>query len=502
MRLLPVDPQTLLMLLTALPLVGLLLWVFARHCGIAIGLLLAAPVWSVAVDGQTASLDLGVRLYPADILTACALCVAAARLPRRDLWARSGLLPVLVLVALAGWSTVRGVAAFGVEAAGNDARVYFWHFLAFALYVATLPLSAPLSRVVPRAWLASAAAYVLLSVVGWLGRGLHSLTTHVAVDGVTVDPRPVPAGAALVIAQGAMLLLYPPSHGRSGTASPEPGTSSEPGIRKAARRGVLAVPAAFVLLLLVALLQHRTVWVGAAAMAFGWWLLRPARAGQRMTSAIVGAVVLSFAALLYSIGAFGSIGASLTDSFNEAQGNRSSFVWRVLGWQELLSAARTPTQWLLGSPFGSGYERSIAGGLVTVSPHDYYLHLVLRLGLVGLVALLALYVVVWRRLGRGGEGNLALRLVIIGQLVLFVAYSAPPEQAVLLGWCLWQARASETDGAHRRSLAGAPAPPPGPVPGSAAGVPGPAARPGGGAVGAAPAPAGARWPDGHGRHGA
>ncbi|MFI1467787.1 O-antigen ligase family protein [Streptomyces wuyuanensis] len=497
MRLLPVDPQTLLVLLTALPLVGLLLWVFARHCGIAIGLLLAAPVWSVAVDGQTASLDLGVRLYPADILTACALCVAAARLPRRELWARSGLLPALVLVALAGWSTVRGVAAFGVEAAGNDARVYFWHFLAFALYVATIPLSAPLSRVVPRAWLASAAAYVLLSLVGWLGRGLHSLTTHMAVDGVTVDPRPVPAGAALVIAQGAMLLLCAPAHGRSGPASPEPGT------RKAARRGVLAVPAAFLLLVLVALLQHRTVWVGAVAMALGWWLLRPARAGQRMTSAIAGAVVLSFTALLYSIGAFGSIGASLTDSFNEAQGTRSSFVWRVLGWQELLSAARTPSQWLLGSPFGSGYERSIAGGLVTVSPHDYYLHLVLRLGLVGLVALLALYVVVWRRLGRGGEGNLALRLVIIGQLVLFVAYSAPPEQAVLLGWCLWQARASAADGARRPSLAdaGTPVPTPGHVPAPATGEPGPAARPDGGAVGAAPAPAGARRPGGHGRHG-
>lgn len=497
MRLLPVDPQTLLVVLAALPLVGLLLWVFARHCGIAIGLLLAVPVWSVAVDGQTASLDLGVRLYPADVLTACALCVAAARLPRRDLRARSGLLPVLVLVALAGWSTLRGVAAFGIEAAGNDARVYFWHFLAFALYVATLPLNAPLSRVVPRAWLASAAAYVLLSLAGWLGRGLHSLTTHVAVDGVTVDPRPVPAGAALVIAQGAMLLLCLPARGRSGPASSEPGT------RKAARRGVLAVPAAFLLLVLVALLQHRTVWVGAVAMALGWWVLRPARAGQRMTSAIAGAVVLSFAALLYSIGAFGSIGASLADSFNETQGTRSSFVWRVLGWQELLNAARTPMQWLLGSPFGSGYARSIEGGLVTVSPHDYYLHLVLRLGLVGLVALLALYVVVWRRLGRGGEGNLALRLVIIGQLVLFVAYSAPPEQAVLLGWCLWQARASEADAARRPSPAGAgtPAPPPGHVPAPATGVPGPAAVPGGDAVGAAPAPAGARWPGGHGRHG-
>lgn len=497
MQLLPVDPQTLLMLLTALPLVGLLLWVFARHCGIAIGLLLGTQVWVVAAGGQTASLDLGVRLYPADILTACALCVATARLPRRDLWTRSGLLPALVLVALAGWSTLRGVAAFGVEAAGNDARVYFWHFLAFALYVATLPLNAPLNRVIPRASLASAAAYVLLSLLGWLGRGLHSLTTHVAVDGVTVDPRPVPAGAALVIAQGAMLLLCRPAHGRSGPASSAPGT------RKAARRGVLAVPAAFLLLVLVALLQHRTVWVGAVAMALGWWMLRPARAGQRMTSAIAGAVVLTFAALLYSIGTFGSIGASLTDSFNETQGTRSSFVWRVLGWQELLNAARTTMQWLLGSPFGSGYARSIEGGLVTVSPHDYYLHLVLRLGLVGLVALLALYVVVWRRLGRGGEGNLALRLVIIGQLVFFVAYSAPPEQAVLLGWCLWQARASEAEAARRPSPAGTgtPAPTSGHVPAPANGVPRPAAVPGGGPVGAAPAPAGARRPGGHGRHG-
>ncbi|WP_351233399.1 O-antigen ligase family protein [Streptomyces sp. NPDC002133] len=436
MRHLPVDPHTLLTLFTALPLVGLLLWVFARHCGTAIGLLLGTQVWAVAAGGQTAALDIGVRVYPMDVLAVCALCVALVRLWRGGLTGHAGLLPLLTLVALTGWSTLRGIANFGLQAAGNDSRVYFWYFLAIALYTATAPLGTSLSRIVTRAWLASAAAYALLSLAGWAGRGLHSVTTRVTVDGVTVDPRPVPAGAALVLAQGAMLLLCPlvSASSTAGSSGHHPPTRT----RQARGRSLLAL----LLLVLVALLQHRTVWVAAAAMAIAWWVLRPARTGQRVASAIAGVTVLFSAVLLYSVGAFGAIGGALTDSFMETQGTHSTFVWRVLGWQDLLNAPRSAAQWLFGAPFGSGYERSIAGGLVTVSPHDYYLHVVLRLGLVGLGALLVLYVLAWRRSVQAGSGTLALRLAIIGQLVLFVAYSALPEQAVLLGLCLWQARVS------------------------------------------------------------
>ncbi len=445
----------LLLLLLAPGLLGMLLWVFARHCGIAVGLLLATQVWVVVAGGQRAAVDLGISLYPTDILDVCALGVALARVPRWGPRARAALAALAALLALTAWSTLRGAAVFGPQMAGNDSRVYFWHFFAVTFYLATAPLNAALIRTVTRAWLAAAAVYALCAVARWADRGLYASNAHLAVDGVAVDARPVPAAAALVLAQAAALLVL--TRRARPASRPDPAMSGAPaGARPAHRWGVGARHlAALALFALVVLLQHRTVWAAGAAMAVTWWLLRPSRGGQRLVSAGAGVLALCLAALLYAVGLFGAAGDALTASLAETQGTRSTFAWRVLGWQDLLAGPRSLAQWLLGAPFGSGYERFIGGGLVTVSPHDYYLHVVLRLGLAGLLALLVLYAHTWRRLAGGGAQTRALCVLLVSQLVLFVSYSAFPEQAVLLGLCLWRARLQA--GAGKRPGPSAPA---------------------------------------------
>lgn len=425
MRDLPIDPPILLTVFAAVALVGSVLWVFARHHATAIGLLLAVQVWTVAV-GPMAGFQAGITFYPADILAVGAFCTALGRLLLHGLPARAGLLPVLALAALTGWSTLYGIAAFGLQTAGNDSRVYFWYVLAAVLYTATAPPGAKLDRAVTRAWLTCAVVYAALCLADWAGAGLRPITDPVVIDGVAVDPRPVPAAAALVLAQSAVLLLFP-----LGSGSPALPT------RARAARWVPALALAFT----VILLQHRTVWAAAAAMALAGWALRPTRAGRAVSGAVV-AVAVCLAALANAYGAFGGVGGTLAASAGEAQNSHSTFTWRVVGWQDLLHAPRSLVQWLIGAPFGSGYQRLIAGHLVTVSPHDYYLHVGLRLGLVGLVLLLVVYALAWRQLSQRGPGVLALRVMIIGQLVFFVAYPAFPEQGVLLGLCLWQARAS------------------------------------------------------------
>ncbi|TKA11622.1 O-antigen ligase family protein [Actinacidiphila oryziradicis] len=414
----------MLLLLVGLTLAGNLLWVMARHSTIGVGLLLGVQVWTVAAGGQLPAMSLGVSIYPADALAICAFCIGVARLLRHGLPARAGMLPLLILIALAGWSAARGIATFGLQAVGNDGRGAFWCVLAAALYVATTPLSAALDRAVTRTWLASVAAYAVLCLVGWASIGLHPVTAHVTVGGVEVDPRPVPAAAALVLVQGAALLMCPLGADRTATA-----------LR---RRGKLL--GAAVLLAFIILLQQRSVWMAGGAMAVTWWALRPVRAGQRITSAVAGATALSMTALAFAVGAFGRIGGVLSDSAAETQGDHSTFAWRVLGWQDLLNEPRSLVQWLTGGPFGSGYDRYIKGALVAVSPHDYYLHVVLRLGLIGLMVLVVLYVLIWRQLIRSGYAVLALRLMIVGQLVFFVSFAASMEQGVLLGFCLWRAR--------------------------------------------------------------
>ncbi|MGW0611002.1 hypothetical protein [Streptomyces sp. NPDC002788] len=430
-------------LFVGLVLFGVLLWIFTQHCNAAIGLLLGVQVWMIVADGKIPVLDVGANIQPSDVLAACAMLVGGARLLRRSVPPRAELLLVLAVMCLIAWSIQRGVGAWGLQTAANDARVYFWHVFASALYVATAPLHAGRARAVVRLWLASAAAYAALSLFGWLDTGLHSVVDAATVGGEMHDPRPVPARSALVLAQSAVLLLCPLG---GGSSAPATTAESSPGPDRLGRKGPPnggrgKILPALLCLVFVVLLQHRTVWATTIVMAVVWWALVPVRAGQRLAYAAVAVLSSCVVALTFATSVFRGVGSVLADSFAETQDANSTFSWRVLGWQELMDGPKTLTEWLLGSPFGSGYDRWVGGVVISVSPHDYYLHVVLRLGVVGLLTLLTLYVLLWRQLGRGGKGTLALRLVVVSQLVLFVSYAPFPEQGVLLGLCLWRLRA-------------------------------------------------------------
>ncbi|MFI9342453.1 hypothetical protein ACIG0D_14425 [Streptomyces sp. NPDC052773] len=440
---LAVTSDITLTLFMGLALLAVLLWIFAQHCNTAIGLLLGVQVWMIAADGEIPVFDVGVTLHASDLLAACAMLVAGARLLRRGVPPRAELLLVLAVMCLIAWSIQRGVGPWGLQTAANDARVYFWQVFASVLYVATAPLHPGRGRAVVRLWLVSAAAYAALSLAGWLNTGLHSVVDAVTVGGVLYDPRPVPARSALVLAQSAVLLLCPLGGGSSGpntTAENGPGRD-RPGRKGRPDGGRGKILPALLCLAFVVLLQHRTVWATTIVMAVVWWALIPSRPGQRLAYAAAAVLSSCVAALTFAAGMFGGIGSVLADSFTETQSANSTFSWRVHGWQELMDGPKTLTEWLLGSPFGSGYDRWVGGVLISVTPHDYYLHVVLRLGVVGLLTLLTLYVLLWRRLGRGGNGTPALRLMVVSQLVLFVSYAPFPEQGVLLGLCLWQVRA-------------------------------------------------------------
>ncbi|MBA2945198.1 O-antigen ligase family protein [Streptomyces himalayensis] len=435
-----------------LALAALTLWIFARHSSTGIALLLAAQVWTTAARGQVPALDLGFNAYPVDLVAACAFLVACARLLRHGLPARAGVLLILGMIGLTAWSVVRGISVGGLLAAAHDSRVYFLQVFAFVLYVATAPLSAAAGRAVSRAWLAAAATYGLLSLAGWAGTGLHSASTAITFAGGTIDARPVSANAALILLQGAVLLLCPLASKPSAHGAAHNEKSS------ARRHHPVRIAMALLLLVFVILLQHRTVWAAAAAVAVMYWGLRPSQAGKRIIVAVAGGLVSCLTAVCFAVGAFGSVGSTLAATFAEAQQTHSTFTWRMLGWQDLLSASRSWVEWLLGAPFSSGYARTVEGGLTTVSPHNYYVHIVLRLGLVGLVLLLAMYALAWRRLPRSSPASLGLRLLIVSQLVFCVGYSLFPEQGLLLGLCLWRVRACMADRDPEKTLADMPTP--------------------------------------------
>ncbi|MER6059608.1 O-antigen ligase family protein [Streptomyces sp. NPDC001792] len=441
------DARALLItLLAASALTGGLLWILIRHHTLGVSLVLTVHAGSM-VDAPTSAVVLGVHVYPADVVTLCTASVGLGRLLVHGLPRRVGLLPLLGLTGLTLWSTLRGIASFGLQAAVNDARVSFWFTIAGALYIATMPANFCLERTVRRAWSTIALAYCVLCTTGWMRHGLHAVTERVTVQGTVVDPRPVPAAAALILAQAAVLLLYAPSdHSKKARASSVPDWLG--------RR----VPAV-VFLLFVVLLQHRTIWTVTVAMMMSGWALRRNTGGGRSVSFALASLSVSLALVAYRLGFFGTLGGTLASSAAEVQDPSSTFDWRVAGWRQLLATPASLVQWLSGMPFGSGYDRVVGGILVTVGPHNYYVHLTLRLGLVGVALLIAWYVLTWRRLRNEDPWTATLRVLMVGQLVFFITYSASPEQGVLLGLCVWCLRTRVADSTSGQTAPGKPAVP-------------------------------------------
>jgi hypothetical protein len=139
----------------------------------------------------------------------------------------------------------------------------------------------------------------------------------------------------------------------------------------------------------------------------------------------------------------GSVAASVEGSALEAIGaQRSTLLWRVEGWRVLLSDERLtePLDFLIGLPFGSGYLRTVFGSQIGVSPHNFYISIFLRMGVLGLLAFILLYIGCLRPLLAAARKEHAatapaqlLFVLLVTQLLFFVPYGPSYEQGMLLG---------------------------------------------------------------------
>ncbi|MGW0884294.1 O-antigen ligase family protein [Streptomyces sp. NPDC002671] len=424
----PFQPSSLLLACTVLVALGMLVAVFVRCPGIGIGLLSAAEAWEVVSREPLPVLSLSINVSPLDVLVVCAVLAAGITLLKggstRLHLARLALGALFLLVL---GSLVSGVELYGIRSAGNDARAYFLYVLGAACYVAVVCPGRDLMAPVMRVWITLAGVYSLCSLLGWSRFGVRAASSAVVLDGKVFDGRPVPPAAALVIAQAAVMLLC---------------------LRR--RRGpALAIP----LLIVVVLLQHRTVWVAAAAMFGGWLLLRPGRAASKVVTMGATALAATTAALLMLL----LPDDQLTGSLAESASNEGTLDWRIAGWTQLLGRLRGAGHWLFGLPFGSGYERLSSAGIVEVSPHNYYLHLLLRVGLVGLVTLAVAIVTSLRAAGRDTSTGVLFWLLVAGEACYCMAYAPVLSDGLLLGLLVRQAsrtpQPEETAGRkHRGAL--------------------------------------------------
>ena len=99
------------------------------------------------------------------------------------------------------------------------------------------------------------------------------------------------------------------------------------------------------------------------------------------------ALILVFGLLVTAVAVTPNFGSSLKKSFGGITNPRSDDTasWRMEGWKEQLGGIAQNKELLLGEGVGGYYSWYFKGNEVTVSPHNAYVLLLLKFGLVGLI---------------------------------------------------------------------------------------------------------------------
>jgi O-antigen ligase len=169
-------------------------------------------------------------------------------------------------------------------------------------------------------------------------------------------------------------------------------------------------------------------------------LLRNRRFGRRALAMLAGAAIVTSLVFVAFPGS-----SSDQEPLARSATSTGTLTWRVDGWSELLSSwSENPANWLVGRPFGSGFERRVEGSQVDSHPHNFYIETMLRSGVAGLLALIALTAGLLRALWRLGRGSGArglfgpdvLPALVAMQLVWFITWVPGSEQGIVTGLAL------------------------------------------------------------------
>ena len=382
---------------------------FVRRPKLALVCILAAYLATTATDSRLPLTVGAINVNAEDIVFSATATAAVARLLRRRILGDLHLLMIMLgIVALI--SLLIGIMSFGIEDATSSFRKTFY-FLSGALYFSTFPLDRRTFGRWQRLWVVFGLAMLALALVRWMA--LAGGFTGPLL-GTAKSLRTLGAAPALLIAQ-AFLFIVP--------------TWRTP--RAEFHRYI--APA---LLVGVILLTHRTVWI--VLIICGLVLLRGVYGmGERLRPVLAASLILG---LIVSLLLSSAMALDLGETFSDRASNASTLEWRYEGWRALLLEDRPQglREFLLGSPFGTGFERELERGEVSVSPHNYYVETYLRMGLLGTVMLIVLYASVARRLSvaakrRGDVDVVVLYALVLSQIVFFLTYSPSPPQGVLLG---------------------------------------------------------------------
>ena len=377
----------------------------ARRPMVIMYALLAVHAWGLLASLPSVRVA-GVGVGPADVVNVIALGVALIRV-RRGLnvwqWALLGAITLVVVGALRGYLLLGDAALLGFRA-----ELYF---LVPALFVTTLaPWHVP---AVINATIRFGGLIAVLAIVRWLLLSLGVPLAAVPTEPGFAVSRVIGWGAALGVAFAAVAMVQ-----RALASTWE------------YRRSAVTGMSAGMLLLVVLLAQHRSVWVATMVMVALAFLRARGRVALRTAVMVLAAIGV----LTVEIAGIGDSGA-VVESLTHAASSTITWEWRLGRWEAvwLTHAARGWEAVAVGSGYGYGWASGVVGAW-EVSPHNGFLQIAVRIGLVGALLVFTPFAAMLKRLPRLDDTSAVLLwLWLIGTIVFFVPYSGSPLTGVVLG---------------------------------------------------------------------
>jgi hypothetical protein len=342
-------------------------------------------------------------VYLADLILASGTLIFAQNFPRmaNHLGARAYLLVTLYAIALIGLG--RGTAIFGIQQAINEGREALLVLSAICwvsyVTVAIRPSTEGLRKTV-------LTGMIIVLVLGAINVSLYGLAGAnefvVLSDGFQQIKRPLMQVQAIFLVASVPILLYPNQLSRD------------------AKRFTLLV--AFASTAGVLISQQRSSIVACSIVLILMLFIARVRAFVVSIFLTIGAIVAVF---LTTPRAFQSISNTFETSFTD----QSTLNARSGSWQQYIDNFfhEDLLNQLIGVPFGNGWGRYDGGGALWVefNPHNWYIILILRFGIIGLLAFLAFYFANLVKTVSSGEPALLRSLPQIGILVYQFFYASP-----------------------------------------------------------------------------
>jgi hypothetical protein len=378
----------------------------ARRPMVVVGALLGVYAWSLLGELPSTRVA-GVGISPIDAVNIIAFGAATIRMrrgPRSWQWA------LLTVTALILYATLRGAAMLGDAALlGFRADLYF---VVPALFVATLP-AAMIPRVVRLVtWFGLALAFLAVARWGLVAAGFTWSGLEISSDYAV--RRVINSNTTLWVAFAAVFF-------------------SVLVLERRRQSGWMQWALAGVTLVVVLLAQHRSVWAAtlimlasAIAVTRRRWFMKAALGGVALFGALAFEVV--------GLGQTGAIGESLTS----AASNTQTWEWRIQRWEDVWAthSARGPEAILVGSGYGYGWVSGVVG-VWEVSPHNGYLQVAVRIGVLGAILVFVPYLIAAFRLPvLGGRTHRILWLWTIGALMYYIPYAGTMLTGVVFGAAL------------------------------------------------------------------